>query len=48
MHIKSTDRGKWLGSTLREHGLGVLSSFVHPVKILMIEGRVFRHESKKI
>ena len=35
-------------NTLQEHGLWVRPSFIHPVKILMIEGRVFRHESKKI
>lgn len=33
-------------NTLRECGL--LLSFIHPVKILLIEGKVFRHEFKKI
>lgn len=35
-------------NTLREGGLWVLLSFIQPVKILLIEGRVFWHESKKI
>lgn len=50
VHIKLNPQVEMsrLENTIQKHGLWVLLLFIHPVKIFLIEGRLFRHESKKI